>query len=218
MQKSSCAVEDGARLLKIGLTNAEVARAYRVRYEKAETICREGCALPFLLYILTGRAKVYVSVPSGRALLLSFYEGEGTLGDVELLTGGVCTTTVEAVTRLTALAVPVRVCRAAMETNHAFLLHLGQGVAKKLERSSRNSAKNQLLPLENRLADYIIKTQQDGVFSENLTALSSLLGVSYRHLLRTLEQLRDRGILQKTETGDRILLETALFSLADGEK
>lgn len=218
MQKSSCTVADGARLMGLGLTEAEIARVYRVSYEKGETICREGENLPFLLYILTGRAKVYVSVSSGRSLLLSFYEGEGTLGDVELLTGGACTTTVEAVERLIGLAVPIGVCRAAMENSRSFILHLGRGVAKKLDRSSKNTAKNQLLPLESRLADYIVKTQQDGVFSENLTALSSLLGVSYRHLLRTLEQFRKEGILKKIDSGDRILLEAALFSLADGQK
>ena len=59
-----------------------------------------------------------------------------------------------------------------------------------------------LYPLENRVSGYILATSErhnDNSlrFYGNLTEMAELLATSYRHLLRTLRDLIDKGILRK---------------------
>ncbi len=77
-------------------------------------------------------------------------------------------------------------------------------LAAKLEQASASAAQNLLYPLSERLIDYMLKAQPGGVFSESLTATSELLGVSYRHLLRTLKRLEERGLVQRVSGGYRL--------------
>ncbi|OYO76234.1 hypothetical protein CG709_15530, partial [Lachnotalea glycerini] len=51
------------------------------------------------------------------------------------------------------------------------------------------------------------------IFSENLTALSELLGTSYRHLLRTLRNFCDNGYLLKEKGYYKIIAPNQLRAL-----
>jgi len=77
-----------------------------------------------------------------------------------------------------------------------------------------NSSINLLYPLENRLASYInefLTNDEDSNiyidFDENLVNIAELLGSSYRHLLRTLNTLSKKGVLEKEDGKYKVLLE-----------
>lgn len=52
-------------------------------------------------------------------------------------------------------------------------------------------------------------------FNENLTHLSELLGTSYRHLLRTLNDLCKQGVINKEEEGYRVADKERLNQIGD---
>ena len=78
-------------------------------------------------------------------------------------------------------------------------------LAQIVARNAVNDTLNILAPLEARLRAYIARSQREGVFTGRLTETAEYLGVSYRHLLRTMNELCARGILEKTRGGYRIL-------------
>jgi hypothetical protein len=51
-------------------------------------------------------------------------------------------------------------------------------------------------------------------FSENLMEISELLGTSYRHLLRTLNNLCEKQVLMKTAEGYEVLDEKTLVYMS----
>ncbi len=84
----------------------------------------------------------------------------------------------------------------------------------------KNSSINLLYPLENRLASYILATgeridnnEEIIKFNENLTEIAELLGTSYRHLLRTLNNLSCKGAIRKKINYFQVLDEKILKSL-----
>lgn len=85
----------------------------------------------------------------------------------------------------------------------------------------KNSSINLLYPLENRLASYILATgervnnNEERIikFNENLTEIGELLGTSYRHLLRTLNNLSCKGAIRKKSNYFQVLDEKILKSL-----
>lgn len=71
-----------------------------------------------------------------------------------------------------------------------------------------NSSINLLYPLENRLASYInellLINNNESLyvdFDESLVNIAEHLGSSYRHLLRTLNVLCEKEVLQKDDKG-----------------
>ncbi len=98
-----------------------------------------------------------------------------------------------------------------------FLRFICSSLGNKMDTVSRNGSINLLYPLENRLASYIMATREEGnrvVFNETLTEIAELLGTSYRHLLRTINNLINREVLKKDNYGYEIINEEILRSLA----
>ncbi len=96
-----------------------------------------------------------------------------------------------------------------------FLRYISSSLATKLSRNTRNCSFNLLYPLENRLATYILASNEDLRFHENLTLLSELLATSYRHLLRVLTQFCTIGLLKKYDSYYEIINFEALEELSN---
>ena len=69
-------------------------------------------------------------------------------------------------------------------------------------------------PLLNRLAAFILYTENEGLYHEKHTEVAEYLSSSYRHLLHTFEQLREKNIVIKEKRGYRIIDRTELERLA----
>lgn len=188
------------------------------KYEKGEHICIEGQELEFFYLFVEGRAKVYMTPSNGRALLLSFYEGFRLLGDVELVTKKPASSNVQVIETAICIGIPFNYARKELIKDIKFLQYVCDVLGEKLYRSSINSSINLLYPLENRLASCIVgMIQVKGevlIFQEKLTEIADLLGTSYRHLLRTLNQLTEKGVLFKLHKGYKVLDRNKLEILA----
>ncbi len=192
-------VSDEARLRRhleeIGLAELALDYPAALYYCPAgRDIARQGEPLTSLYVFLSGRAKVVRLMENGRAMLHDFYQEVALLGDLELCGGDLTArTTVRAVTDAWLIGFSLEGRREKMLSDARFLRLMCRELAGKLERSSESAAQNLLYPLADRLMAYMTKAQSGGVFSENLTTTAEILGVSYRHLLRTLRDFEEEG-------------------------
>lgn len=198
-----------------GLSRYEIKEAAVLEYGRGEFLCIEGEALPHLLLILGGDAKVCATMENGKSLLLCFYHAGGMIGELEfMLNADKARTSVQAVTGVRGISIPFRSNRSVLRSNPVLLNHIGAALARKLDRCSKNSACMVSYPLECRLCSYILSTSKAGYFTDKLTEVSELLGTSYRNLLRALHKLCSEGILEKRERGYYIRSDSALHENA----
>lgn len=212
MEKSSLGPEHVTKLTAYGISPDH---AFCVTYRSGETILKEGMPIEHLLVVIDGTAKVCASAANGRDLLLCYYVSDGILGDVELMTGVYeATTTIIAITGFQCIALPLRMYSSDLKDNTAFLNYAGKELALKLLHSSHNYICTALHSGEERLCAYILQASHSRVFSETLTDVACLIGISYRHLFRILNQLCDNGVLEKAANGYRIVDEDGLQKIA----
>ena len=53
-------------------------------FKKGSHICVKGETLDYFYFFVKGRAKVYISTPNGKSLLIRFYSPLQVIGDVEI--------------------------------------------------------------------------------------------------------------------------------------
>ncbi|MGN6714507.1 cyclic nucleotide-binding domain-containing protein [Anaerocolumna jejuensis] len=210
-------------------------------YRKNEFMVKEGEEIPYLLFLTEGKAKVFTSLSNGKSLLLCFYQGFKVLGDVEAVDNVKAVTNVQAIADTYCVGIAYRNVRRFLLEDARFLRYVCSSLGGKLNRCSKNSSINLLYPLENRLASYIYTTGERITdtplsmavpqtslqyemgasvkktvirFDENLTEIAELLGTSYRHLLRTLSEFCERGILKKEGSSYIVTEEETLMELS----
>lgn len=192
-----------------------------IAFEKGEYLSRDGEYIEHLLFLVKGKAKVYINLENGKALLLCFYYPFMLFGDLELVSQKPASTNTVVIDEVHCIALPLNKVREELLKDSRLMGCVCASLGDKLERASKNGTINLLYPLENRVASYIIATMEkvqaeDKLFqfNENLTTFAELLGTSYRHLLRTLNKLVDQGLLQKIKGGYMIIDEETLRRLA----
>ena len=206
MQKVSDPARLKRSLREVGLE--EIARDYPAalyRCHAGRDIARQGEPLTCLYVFLEGRAKVVRLMENGRTMLHAFYQGVSLLGDLEMCRGDyTARTSVRAVTDAWLIGFELAGRREAMLNDPRLLRLMCRELAAKLEQASESAAQNLLYPLSDRLVAYMREAQPGGVFSESLTGTAELLGVSYRHLHRTLKALEQAGRVRRVPGGYRL--------------
>lgn len=193
-------------LYSYGMENCKLEHLVQVTYESGEFLCMEGYDMKYLLVLLDGKAKVSITTADGKVLLLCFYMSGGIFGDVELMMDTPETkSNVQAVTQVTCIGIPLDTNKERLRKDLKFMNYVAGSLARKLDRCSKNSAFTILHTLESRLCSYMLLASEQGIFQEKLTEVAELLGTSYRHLLRTIEQLCRQAILKKEKNGYRIM-------------
>ena len=170
-------------------------------FKKNEHICSAGEELRYLYFFIDGRAKVYITAPNGKSLLIRFYSPIQIIGDTEILNNTNIDCNIQAVEDCICIAILREVIEEIALKDPKFLYYTCKQLAFKLSSASLSSSINMLYPLENRLASYILATYATEYShdsnSDNLTHVSELLGTSYRHLLRVLDKFSSEGMIRK---------------------
>jgi len=206
MKKSELTIKDMEILVAYGLENLNLSYAKRHLYEQGEFLSHAGEPINAIYFVVEGKAKVFINLSGGKQLLLAYFTSKGLIGDIELMTNKpVNYTTVQAVTDFICIALPFEIYAAEIKKSNAFVTNVAKELAEKLTQRVINGAITTLLPLEGRLCAYILQTATDGVFRETLTEVAVVVGSSYRHLLRCLSALCEKGVLRKETYGYRLL-------------
>ena len=184
-------------------------------YAKGEFLCEQGAPLEHLLIISAGRVKVCSMGANGKTLLFCFHTPGKILGEVEFVTNAYASSSVCAVTNAQCVAIPHERYRDYLLSNVVFLRMISYTMAEIITETSTNGASNILYPFETRLCAYISTNHENGLFCQKLTELAEYLGTSYRHLLRTLDSLCARNIIEKAAQGYFIKDETKLRAIGN---
>ncbi|MFV0413761.1 MAG: transcriptional regulator YeiL [Oscillospiraceae bacterium] len=184
--------------------------------EAGEHITEDGEELAYLYYMVSGRAKLYFTLPNGKISLIDFFEAPCFVGEMELLGAHTKSRAMQALVPCTCLALPVRRCRTLLLNDPVFLRHLCFYLAGKNNRNTSALAQNQTFPLANRLAAFLLLAAPGGIYREKHTQAAEYLGVSYRHLLYVLAGFTAQGFIKKEKSGYCIVNKAALLCLAQG--
>ena len=200
-----------ASLAEYGLDWIDPTAAVLLRYDRCEWMLHAEQEISYLYIMLSGKAKVCMSDESGRNLLLCYYISEGIMGDIELLMGRrEAISSVQAVSPVVCIGLPLAVYAPMLLSHLPFVLRAAKGLAIKLHDSVSSTTEIILRPFEARLCEYLLQTAQNGVFAERLIDVAEQLGVSYRHLLRSLKALCEEGLVEKRADGYHLLNESNL--------
>ncbi len=206
MRKRAATAAERAYLLRYGIPAETLGDDCIVKeYQPGECLCEDGTPVTDLQFLFKGKARACVQSSEGEQLILCLYDGSGVIDDMELfLNDGICHITCIASEAVSALSISIERNRNLLLASNAFLQATCRSFASSLLRN-RNHFNNLLYPLEHRLCCYIAGALRGSLWSDNLTRVGEILGVSYRHLSRTLKVLCDNGILRKEEKGYRVL-------------
>ena len=204
-EMQSLSPQDAVTLRQYGL-DAQALHGCTVReYAFGERIVTEGMPLDYLFAVTAGKAKVGITAPNGKNLIMCFYVSDGLIGEAEFFAGcAPANTTVVALGPFRCVAVPVPRNRDWLEHSLPFAHNAAAELSKKL-RVADSAVTAALYPAEVRLSRYILGAAENGVFRDVMTDVACSVGISYRHLYRTLAALCADGILEKTPAGYKIL-------------
>lgn len=177
-------------------------------------IVKEGEQPAYLFYLARGRAKLYATLANGRISLIDFFAAHCFIGELELIDQQHEPRAVQAIEECWCLALPVKPFRKRLLSDAIFLRHICISLTHKNYRNIVSLIRNQSFALVNRLAAFILLTQNGDVYHEKHTQVAEYMGVSYRHLLYVIAQLTQEGLLTKARSGYIIKNKSALIELA----
>ena len=189
-------------------------------FKKGSHICVKGETLDYFYFFVKGRAKVYISTPNGKSLLIRFYSPLQVIGDVEITCDETADCNIQAIEDCLCIAMPLYMVQEISTYDPKFLSFVCKHLSYKLTTTSASTSLNILYPLENRLASYLLAlypnhlSQENKVVTDNFTQLAELLGADYRHLLRVIDKLCSKNIIRKEKKSLIIINREALNELA----
>ncbi|OTO71213.1 MULTISPECIES: transcriptional regulator YeiL [unclassified Enterococcus] len=164
-------------------------------------IVKEDNPPSHLFYLVKGKAKLYDTLANGKVALIDFFSPPCFIGEMELVDENQTAFSVQAIEDCWCLAVARKDCQKRLLQDTLFLQKLCIYFAHKNYRNIKASTQNQGFPLSQRLASFILLTQNEGTYREQHTQVAEYLGVSYRHLLFVIAQFVEAGYLEKIEKG-----------------
>ncbi|WP_314066735.1 transcriptional regulator YeiL [uncultured Vagococcus sp.] len=183
-------------------------------YRRGERIIRYNQGTDKLFVLLKGKAKIYMIHEDGKQSIIHFMRKGELIGELTLLEVEERTKDVVAQSDCLCLVIPLKENRQVLLEDPVFLKQLNVYLAKKLLARTDRFSEGLNYPLINRLAAFILYTETTGRYQEKHTEVADYLSVSYRHLLYTFKQLRDREIILKEKQGYLIIGRAQLKKLA----
>ncbi|WP_047980211.1 transcriptional regulator YeiL [Ornithinibacillus contaminans] len=184
-------------------------------YKRDDWIIQEGSRPDFLFYVIEGKAKIYITHQNGKVSLINFINAHDYIGEMELLHDVYYTKGIQASTKTICFALPIHYYRKLLLEDAKFLRELTKFLSTKATQMAAKYTQSLAFPLENRLADFILQTADQGVYKEKHVTVCDYLGVSYRHLLYVLTQFCEKGYLQKEGRTYRVTQQPMLAELAE---
>lgn len=170
-------------------------------FSPRENIIHFNKSIHKLYFLIKGKAKIYMLHEDGKRSLIQFLKAGDFIGELTLLDIEKQHKDVIAISDCTCLTVPMDTARNVLLQDVEFLNYLNKYLGEKLLRRTEFFAKNLNYELKNRLAAYILLTENEGIYCEKHTETAEFLGISYRHLLYTLKQFQEDKMLIKHDKG-----------------
>lgn len=183
-------------------------------FEKDEYLIRQGEYSGYIYFLADGRLKVFSCNISGNIIPLGYYQRFRVIGEVSLLWGNKPDASVQAVDECYCFGINLERYRDVMLGDNTFLRYICTLLCAKVKMLDDNMAALMFMPLETRLASFILQNTERCVFQTSLLECSELIATSYRHLLRMMKDLCDRGMLKKERQKYIVINEEKLKEIA----
>lgn len=177
------------------------------RFEQGDRICSQGEPSQYMYVLVKGKVKIYTTSAQGKTLILSFKTPLEVIGDIEYVRGIDIINTVEAVSTVWMIGVHHQWMKKYGKENMALLEFLLDIITEKFCKKSSAMSFNLMYPVEVRLASYLLSVSfEDAESSENghrakvnLLDAANLIGTSYRHLNRVIQQFCAEGLIERSK-------------------
>ncbi|WP_297994842.1 cyclic nucleotide-binding domain-containing protein [uncultured Clostridium sp.] len=180
---------------------------------KGDFLINEGECSDYLYFLVSGKLKVFSHSTSGKIMSLNLFNSFEIIGETGSLWNNPPTASVQASSKAYCIGISMK-HRDILLNDVIFLRYICKNLGERLSYMNNTTCINLYEPLENRLASFILKTEENGVFSYNLTECAELLCASYRHLLRVINLFCSTNKLIKEGKSYKILDRDYLESIS----
>ncbi|WP_163100351.1 Crp/Fnr family transcriptional regulator [Peribacillus alkalitolerans] len=193
-----------------------------VSFDQGELICSQGEPSQYLYILVKGKVKIYTTSVEGKTLILSFKHPLDVIGDIEYVRGIDFINTVEAVSPVMMIRIHHRWLKKYCSEYPPFLKFLLELITQKFYLKSNSMSFNLMHPVEMRLASYLLSVSFDEsnslflgqISTTSLKDAANLIGTSYRHLNRVLQQFCQDGLIERQKGFILVRDKDGLSSLA----
>jgi CRP-like cAMP-binding protein len=207
--------EDRARLAEVSVVRS---------YEKGETLFSEGGPSDFLYTVLSGRAKVVKTIPSGKEVILEIFGPGDPVGAVVAYEGRPYPASAIALERTTCLLVRRAPFFALLESHptlvRGFLLGLTQRIVeltRRIPEVAGGRVETRFAHLFLKLADKMGRSQPDGTLIPMALSrqdLADLTGTTIETCIRIMSRWGKEGLVRTDKDGFVLLDRPALEKLS----
>lgn len=184
-------------------------------FHKGDAICQEGEKLNKLFFLVKGKAKLFITHSNGKISLIDFLFSPTIIGEMEFLGAQLYSNGIVALTDCICIAISTGNPRSLLTSDAHFLNFLCLFLSKKTLRNTAKFSLNSSYTLKERLANFILLSEDACLYKERHTEVAEYLDVSYRHLLYVLAEFRHNDILKKLPKGYLITNYEALVCLSE---
>lgn len=170
-----------------------------IRLNHNEVLINEYTNANNLYIIEKGIFKIYEYHKNGKVSLIQYLKSGDLIGELGLLGVENQKKVVISHGASTVLKISEGDYYDKLRGNPFFLNYLSVNLASKLLERTHHFTEMQQYKLKPRLLMHVKRTHIEGRVDENFTYLSQYLGTSYRHLMFTLKELIDEGIIEKID-------------------
>lgn len=189
---------------------------YVATYTSGERLFSQSDEADTLYFLIKGKLKISMLSPEGKRLILAFKTPFDIVGDVEYVRDCQFINTVEAVTDIVVIGISYEALHKNMADNAAWLYFLLRTITRKFETKARAMNFNLLYTVDVRVASYLLSMTPNRQLLEStsLIDMADLIGTSYRHLNRVLQQFEQAGWIMKKRGKITLLDRAALLEQA----
>lgn len=180
------------------------AKAQLVRFQKGEVVYWEGGAPDRFYYIAEGCLSLGANGLDGQHAVFCIISAPAFFGELELLHVQAAASEVVAFTNCVGYCFHTNEIRNRFETDPLFSQFLCRYLARRTQRLSWKLMRMQTVPLIARLAEYILETENCGLYSCTDKEAAAYLGASKRRVAGLMDKLRREGLLEKHGRRDKI--------------
>lgn len=166
-------------------------------FRPGETLIRAGECSPYLYFLVEGKLRAYSYSEQGQMVPFGYFRAFQALGEVSSLWGEPPGLTVEAVGRSVCLAIDLQRRRADLLRDPVFLQYICRHLCDRVRILNNNMENLMTRPAECRLAAFILQNSDGDIFDCSLAECSELISTSYRHTIRSMNSLCQKGMMRK---------------------
>ncbi|MFS0654935.1 Crp/Fnr family transcriptional regulator [Bacillus sp. 179-C3.3 HS] len=188
------------------------------RYRQGELICSKGDKREYMYLLVKGKLKIFTTTKEGKTFILCFKNPLEAIGDIEYIQQTDMVNTVEAVTEVHLLRISHQALSRYAKEDPRVLTFLLKGITNKFYTKSNDLSFHLLHPVEVRLASYLLSVLLDEETSNSqlrLTDIANLIGTSYRHINRVIQQFAEKGVIERRRGNITIRDKKRLLEIAE---